>query len=298
MPSRPSVRAAMPPPPQCTQIANRPSAAAVVDGRGHLDLGRDVARARTDRRRRARPRPRGRALRRRRRARPRRPPRAAAARSPRRVPMRRPLRARRCRRFPQLVSLVRDAVDERPLARADHVLDVAQVRHLADLLARRDCGCRSARRRSGASRTRASRTAPPRAAAHRLELVDRRPTTRCCTTRRRARRRRRGSRSRSASGIAAPVVEHALRRRVARVDALARDAVVLGRVPRDERLPHVVVREVAVLVVRRVEVREVERAERRRPASTRRRARAAPGPATSSGTRSVESAGTSAAPTA
>jgi hypothetical protein len=37
---------------------------------------------------------------------------------------------------------------------------------------------------------------------------------------------------------------------------------VLGLVTGDERLPHVVVREVPVLVVRRVEVREVERAER------------------------------------
>ncbi len=42
------------------------------------------------------------------------------------------------------------------------------------------------------------------------------------------------------------------------VDALARDAVVLGSIPRDERFPDVVVREVAVLVVRRIDVREVE----------------------------------------
>ena len=55
------------------------------------------------------------------------------------------------------------------------------------------------------------------------------------------------------------------------VDALARDAVVLGRVPRDQRLPDVVVREVAVLVVGRVEVREIERPER-----ARRLARVAP----------------------
>ena len=66
-----------------------------------------------------------------------------------------------------------------------------------------------------------------------------------------------------------PLVEHALGRVVARVDALARHAVVLGRVPRDQRLPHVVVGEVAVLVVRRVEVGEVAR----RRASPRPRAR-------------------------
>ena len=56
-------------------------------------------------------------------------------------------------------------------------------------------------------------------------------------------------------------VEHALGRRIAGVDPLARDAVVRGGVPRHERLPHVVVREVPVLVVRRVEVGEVELAE-------------------------------------
>ena len=63
---------------------------------------------------------------------------------------------------------------------------------------------------------------------------------------------------RSASGISRLRLNGALRRVVPGVGALARDAVVLGLVPRDQRLPHVVVREVAVLVVRRVEVREVE----------------------------------------
>ncbi len=57
-------------------------------------------------------------------------------------------------------------------------------------------------------------------------------------------------------------VEHALGRVVARVDALARDPVVLGGVPRDQRLPHVVVGEVPVLVVRRIEVGEVARRQR------------------------------------
>ena len=62
-------------------------------------------------------------------------------------------------------------------------------------------------------------------------------------------------------GHRAAAVEDARGRRVAQLVALARDAVVLGRVPRDERLPHVVVRVVAVLVVGRVEVGEVEGAE-------------------------------------
>ena len=54
-----------------------------------------------------------------------------------------------------------------------------------------------------------------------------------------------------------PLVEQALGLVGARVDPLAGNAVVLGRVPGHQRLPDVVVREVAVLVVRRVEVREV-----------------------------------------
>ena len=57
-------------------------------------------------------------------------------------------------------------------------------------------------------------------------------------------------------------VEHALGRRIARVDPLARNAVVLRRIPRHERLPDVVVGEVPVLVVRRVKVGEVELAQR------------------------------------
>ncbi len=73
-------------------------------------------------------------------------------------------------------------------------------------------------------------------------------------------------------------VEHALGGVVARVDALARHAVVLGRVPRDQRLPHVVVGEVAVLVVRRVEVREVALGQRRRHVERVAAARATPVP--------------------
>ena len=69
---------------------------------------------------------------------------------------------------------------------------------------------------------------------------------------------------------ATPTIEDALRVRVARVDPLAGHAVVLGRIPRDERLPHVVVGEVAVLVVGRVEVGEVEGPERRGPRRRRR----------------------------
>ena len=45
---------------------------------------------------------------------------------------------------------------------------------------------------------------------------------------------------------------------VARVEALAGDAVVRRSVPPDERFPDVIVREVAVLVVRRVEVGEID----------------------------------------
>ena len=44
---------------------------------------------------------------------------------------------------------------------------------------------------------------------------------------------------------------------VARVDPLAGDAVVLGCVPANQRLPDVVVREVAMLVVRRVEIGQI-----------------------------------------
>ena len=53
-------------------------------------------------------------------------------------------------------------------------------------------------------------------------------------------------------------VEHALGRVVAGVEPLAGDPVVLGPVPRHDRLPHVVVGEVPVLVVGRVEVGEVD----------------------------------------
>ena len=57
-------------------------------------------------------------------------------------------------------------------------------------------------------------------------------------------------------------VEHAARGVVvAGIDAFAGDPVVLGLVPAHQRLPHVVVREVAMLVVRRVEVHQVDRAE-------------------------------------
>src|ERR1039458_7033023 len=48
-----------------------------------------------------------------------------------------------------------------------------------------------------------------------------------------------------------------------RVGPLARNPVVVGRVPADEGLPDVVVGEVAVLVVRRVEIREIDRTDRR-----------------------------------
>ena len=52
-------------------------------------------------------------------------------------------------------------------------------------------------------------------------------------------------------------VEDALGGRVAAVEPLAGDPVVLGSVPGDQGLPDVVVGEVPVLVVGRVEVREV-----------------------------------------
>jgi len=60
-----------------------------------------------------------------------------------------------------------------------------------------------------------------------------------------------------------PAVEDARAVAVGELGALARDAVVRRRVPRDDRLPHVVVRLVAVLVVRRVQVGEIEVAELR-----------------------------------
>ena len=56
-------------------------------------------------------------------------------------------------------------------------------------------------------------------------------------------------------------VEHRPRRRITEIVSFAGDAVVRGSVPRDQRLPHVVVGGVAVLVVRRVEVGEIEVAE-------------------------------------
>ena len=89
-------------------------------------------------------------------------------------------------------------------------------------------------------------------------------------------------------GHRAPRVEDRARRRVTKVVALARDAVVRRRIPRDQRLPHVVVGRVAVLVVGRIEVGEVE------VLPTRRRHRhaspwtACPAPASSDGTRKLE----------
>ena len=127
-------------------------------------------------------------------------------------------------------------------------------------------------------RGRAPRTcrAARRALTHDSSLYDS-TTTRARTSRDHPRER---------VGHLAPAVERALGRGVARVDALARHAVVLGRVPRHQRLPHVVVREVAVLVVRRVEVGEVDTARASARASSASPRTAAPGPASSSGTRS------------
>ena len=81
----------------------------------------------------------------------------------------------------------------------------------------------------------------------------------------------------------APPVERALRRPA--VDALAGDAVVLGRVPADQRLPHVVVREVGVLVVRRVEVGALAR-RRTSSVSASSRVTVPAGPGTTAGSRS------------
>ena len=63
-------------------------------------------------------------------------------------------------------------------------------------------------------------------------------------------------------GHLSPAIERALVGRVARVDPLARLPVVVGVVPGHQRLPDVVVGEVAVLVVGRVEVGQVELAQR------------------------------------
>ena len=61
----------------------------------------------------------------------------------------------------------------------------------------------------------------------------------------------------------APTVELARSRPIGQFVSLARDAVVLGFVPRHERLPHVVVGLVAMLVVGRIQIGEVERAQHR-----------------------------------
>ena len=58
-------------------------------------------------------------------------------------------------------------------------------------------------------------------------------------------------------GHLALLVEDALGRLITAIDALARNAIVLGRVPVHESFEDVVVREVAVLVVWRIKVRQI-----------------------------------------
>ena len=140
-------------------------------------------------------------------------------------------------------------------------LEVAQVRDAGPPCARTGRGCRSERRRSASSRTRAA----PRARGARTwprgrhrpsqdsSLQDTTTTVASMFS----------TISRQGGGHGRLRVEVAARGGVLRVDALAGDPVVGRRVPADQGLPDVVVREVAVLVVGRVEVGEVDRPDRR-----------------------------------
>ena len=159
------------------------------------------------------------------------------------------------------------------------------------------CGCRSARRRSGASRTRSTSTWP--CTAH-MSRSSSSADPRLVVVRhaRRLAPARRAITWRERVGHRPPAVEHALGRVVAGVDALAGHAVVLGRVPRHQRLPHVVVGEVAVLVVRRVEVGEVARRRASRATSSASPRTAAPAPGEQLRHPQRERLRTSAAPTA
>ena len=131
--------------------------------------------------------------------------------------------------------------------------------------------------------SKARATTSPRSGAHLAQLVERHP--RLVVVRHdHDVGVDRGDRAAQRVRHLALAVEHALGRIVAGVDALAGHAVVLRLVPRHERLPHVVVGEVAVLVVRRVEVGEVDMADRCRRVASASPSSARPGPASRCGT--------------
>ena len=146
-------------------------------------------------------------------------------------------------------------VDPPPVGAAhEEVLGVREVRDRADALGPTGRGCRSGRRRSVAAARRPRRRGPRSASSASISPGRWKPSSENETTSQRApgpldqvgQRR---------SGLPAQVVGALAR---AAVGALARDPVVVGRVPPHERLPHVVVAEVGVLVVGRVDVRQVD----------------------------------------
>ena len=137
----------------------------------------------------------------------------------------------------------------------DEPLGRAHVRDRARRARRPGCGCRCGRPRSAARRSPARPRGRARASSSATSAGSWKPSSLTDRITQGVGERPRPGPTSAAHGVARAVEGAA---RGAAVDPLARDAVGLRAVAADDGLPHVVVREVGVLVVGRVEVGAVD----------------------------------------